>query len=93
MSFSFDVITSIKSMESMGRILKRLSLAKEDLTVDTKRLEKKSKTATIIEEPSDELHEKHGRRYGRRYLAFSSGWTALGCIDPNDKNILPLSKI
>ena len=39
-----------------------------------------------MEEPNDGLHEKqkHGRRYGRRYtfLAFGSGWTALGCIDP-----------
>ena len=28
--------------------------------------------------------QKHGRRYGRRStsLAFGSGWTALGCIDP-----------
>ena len=38
-----------------------------------------------MEEPSDGLHEKqkYGRRYGRKYtyLAFGSGWTALGCID------------
>ena len=33
------------------------------------------------------IHEKQkpGRIYGRRQtsLAFGSGWTALGCIDPN----------
>ena len=44
----------------------------------------KRKTATIMEEPSDGLHEKlnPGRRYGKGSLAFGSGWTALGCIDP-----------
>ena len=39
-----------------------------------------------MEEPGDGLHEeqRHGRGYGTRYtsLAFGSGWTALGCIDP-----------
>jgi hypothetical protein len=44
-----------------------------------------------MEERSDGLHEKqeHGRRYDRRCktLAFGSGWTALGCIDPNKKKI------
>ena len=48
--------------------------------------QEKRKTATIREEPSDELHEKQkrGRRYGRKYtyLEFGSGWTALGCVDP-----------
>ena len=47
-------------------------------------------TATIIEESSDELHEKqkHGRRYGRRQtsLVFGSGWTALGFIESNNNN-------
>ena len=39
------------------------SLAKDDLPVDTARKEEKRKTATIMEEPSDGLHEKqkHGR--------------------------------
>ena len=48
----------------------RQSLAKEDLAVDTARQEKKRKTATIMEEPSDGLHEeqKHGRRYGKDTL-------------------------
>ena len=40
--------------------------------------------------PSDGLIEKqkHGRRHSRRqtYLAFVSGWTAFGCINPNNKN-------
>ena len=40
-----------------------------------------------MEEGSDGLHEKqkHGRRHGRTQisLAFESGWTTLGCIDPN----------
>ena len=67
----------------------RQSLAKEDLPVDTARQEEVRKTTTIMEEPSDELHEKKkpGRRYGRgqTYLTFGSGWTALGCIDPNNK--------
>ena len=42
-----------------------------------------------MEELSDSLQEKqkHGRRYGRRSLAFGSGWTALGCIG---RNIYPL---
>ena len=49
------------------------------------------------EEPSDGLHEekRHGRGYGRREtsLAFGSGWTALGCIDPicyshNDNDLI-----
>ena len=64
----------------------RQSLAEEDLPVDTARQEKKRKIVTITEEPGDGLHEeqKHGRRYDRRQisLAFGSGWTALGCIDP-----------
>ena len=35
-----------------------------------------------MEEPGDGLHEE--QRHGRRWtsLAFGSGWTALGCIDP-----------
>ena len=42
-----------------------------------------------MEEPGDGLHEeqKHGRRHGRRSLAFGSGWTALGSIDPNNNVI------
>ena len=36
----------------------RYSLAKEDLPVDTARQKEKRKTATIMEEPSDGLHEK-----------------------------------
>ena len=64
----------------------RQSLAKEDLPVDTARQEEKRKTATIMEEPSDGLHEKQkpGRRYGRGQtsLAFGSGWT--DCTDPNN---------
>ena len=43
-----------------------------------------------MEEPSDGLHEKqkHGRRCCRKqtYLAFGSGWTALGCIDNNNNS-------
>ena len=44
------------------------SLVKEDLPVDTARWEEKRKIATIMEEPSDGLHEnqKLGRRYDRR---------------------------
>ena len=46
------------------------------------------KTATIMEEATDGLHKKQkpGKRYGRGWisLAFGSGWTALGCIDPNE---------
>ena len=61
------------------------SLAK-DLPVDTAQQEKKRKTATIKEEPSDRLHEKqkHRRRYGRRQtsLAFGNGQTVHGCIAP-----------
>ena len=64
----------------------RQSLAEEDLPVDTAQQEKKRKTATIMEEPGDELHEeqRHGRGYGgeQTSLAFGSGWTALGCVDP-----------
>ena len=64
-------------------------LAKKDIPVDTSWQEEKRKTATIMEEPSDRLHEKqkHGRRHGGRQtsLAFRSGWTALGCIDSNNK--------
>ena len=45
-----------------------------------------------MDEPSDGLHEmqKHGRRYDRgcTSLTFGSGWTALGCIDPNNNNNL-----
>ena len=42
------------------------SLAEEDLPVDTARYEKKRKTATIMEEPGDGLHEeqRHGIGYG-----------------------------
>ena len=45
-----------------------LRMAEEDLPVDIVRYEETRKTAKIMEEPSDELHEKqkHGRRYGRR---------------------------
>ena len=43
-------------------------------------------TRKYHEEPDDGLHEeqKHGRKSDRRStsLAFGSGWTALGCIDP-----------
>ena len=42
----------------------RHSLAEEDLPVVTARLEEKRKTATIMEEPGDGLHEK--QRHGRR---------------------------
>ena len=60
-------------------------MAEEDLPVDTARYEKKRKPTTLMEGPGDGLHEeqRHGR-YGRRKtsLAFGSGWTALGCIDP-----------
>ena len=44
-----------------------LELAKDDLLVDTEQ-EEKRRTATIMEEPSDGLHEKqkHGKRYGKR---------------------------
>ena len=63
----------------------RQSLAEEDLPVDTARQEKKRKTA-IMEEPGDGLHEeqRHGRGYGgeQTSLAFGSGRTALGCVDP-----------
>ena len=66
------------------------SLVKEDLSVDPARQEEKRKTAAIMEEPSDGLHEKQkrGRRYGKGQtsLAFGSGWTALGCIDPINNN-------
>ena len=43
-------------------------MAKEDIPIDTGRKEEKRKTATIIEEPTDGLHEKQkpGRRHGRR---------------------------
>ena len=64
----------------------RQSLAEEDLPVDTARQEKKRKTATIMEEAGDGLHEeqRHGRGYGgeQTSLAFGNGWTALGCVDP-----------
>ena len=44
-----------------------------------------------MEEASDGLHEKqkHGRRYGRgeAFLAFGSGWTALGCVGRNNNKI------
>ena len=68
----------------------RQSLAKEDLSIDIARQEKKRKTATVMEEPSDGVHEKqqHGRSYGRRQtsLAFGNEQRALSCIDPNNKN-------
>ena len=67
----------------------RQSLAKEDLPVGTAWQEEKRKTTIIMEEPSDELHEKQKpeRRYGKRQtsLAFGSGWMALGCINPSNK--------
>ena len=54
----------------------RQLLAKEDLPVDTARQQEEWKTAAIMEELSDGLHQKykHGRRYGKRYttLAFRS---------------------
>ena len=63
----------------------RQTLAEEDLPVDTARQEKKRKTATIMEEPGDGLHEeqRHGRGYSgeQTSLAFGSGWTALGCVE------------
>ena len=64
----------------------RQSLAEEDLPVDTARQENKRKNATIMEEPGDGLREeqRHGRGYGgeQTSLAFGSGWTVLGCVDP-----------
>ena len=41
-------------------------MAKENLPLDTARKKEKRKTATIVEESSDGLHEnqKYGRRYG-----------------------------
>ena len=57
----------------------RQSLDKEDLPIDTERQkeEEERKTATIMEEPSDGLHEKqkNGRRYGRikTSLTFGNG--------------------
>ena len=67
----------------------RQSLAEEDLPVDTARQEKKRKTATIMEEPGDGLHEDqmHGRGYGRRQtsLAFGNGYAAPNYIDPDNK--------
>ena len=61
-------------------------LAEEDLPVDSARQEKRRKTATIMEEPGDGLHEeqRHGRGYGgeQTSLAFGNGWTALGRVDP-----------
>ena len=62
----------------------------------------KNTAATIMDEPGDGLHEEqwHGRGYGgeQTSLAFGSGWTALGFIDPsnynnNKDNIFPLSSI
>ena len=43
----------------------RQSLAEEDFAMDSAWQEEKWKTAIIMEEPSDELHEKqnHGRSY------------------------------
>ena len=67
----------------------RQSYAK-NLPVDTARQKEKRKIATIMEEPSEGLDEKQkpGRRYGRGWtsLAFESGQTVLGCIDPNNNN-------
>ena len=62
-----------------------LSQSDSDLPVDTTRQEEKMKTATIMEEPSDGLHEKqkHGRRYGRRQTS-GNEQTALSCVDPDD---------
>ena len=72
-------------------------LAKDDLPVNAAWKEEKRKTTTIMEEPSDELHDKqkHERRYGRRFMAFGSELTALGCIEPNHNNtlIMILTKI
>ena len=48
-----------------------------------------------MEEPGDGLHEeqRHGRGYGEEYtsLAFGSGWTALGCVDPIYKLVQAIS--
>ena len=72
----------------------RQSLAEKDLPVDIAWQEEKWKTATIMEEPSDGIHEKqkYGIKYDRKQtsLAFGSGWTALGCIDPNDNKIFKI---
>ena len=42
-------------------------MVKDDLPVDTAWKEEKRMTTTVMEEPSDGLHEKRkfGRRYGR----------------------------
>ena len=42
--------------------------SEKDLPMDTAQKEEKRKAATIMEEPTEGLHEKqkHGRRYGRR---------------------------
>ena len=45
--------------------------------------EEESGRLTIMKGPSDGLKEK--QKHGV-FLAFGSGWTALGCIDPNNKN-------
>ena len=37
-----------------------------------------------MEEPSDGLDEKQGHGRRQTSLAFGSGWTVLGCIDPNN---------
>ena len=34
----------------------------------------------------EEDHNNHGRTKAWTSLAFGSGWTALGCIDPNNNN-------
>ena len=64
-------------------------LAEEDLPVDTAQQEEKRKTATILEELSDGLHEmqKHGGRYGRdRHLGIWEWIDSSSCIDPNNNN-------
>ena len=70
----------LTGLAPLGAVSHRLAL----LTL-LARQEKKRKTATIMEEPGDGLHEeqRHGR--GRQTsLAFGSRWTTFGCTDPNN---------
>ena len=62
----------------------KIVVGKRRFTSGHRTVEEKRKTATIIEEPSDELHEK--LKHGGRTLAFGSDWTALCCLDPNNNN-------
>ena len=52
----------------------------KDFPVNATRQEEKRKTATIMEEPSDKLHEK--QKHGRNDI-FGT-WE---CLDPDDYNI------